>query len=200
MAELELVGPTQLEIGVRRQVFNATMRDARKAKGLTLSQLAQLVAPEGELNGDLTRKQSPSRMAQRLGTYERMVCMPPPEMAQEIADALEVPLNDIFPEVLRALPRPRPQEERVSADAFFAAVEDGLRGTIDEMLQRRLKARERQVIEGRFGFDGKAQTAEALGRSMGVTRMRVYQIETNALLKLRAHPIADFGLEAEGDG
>ena len=51
-----------------------------------------------------------------------------------------------------------------------------------------LNDREREVLEMRFGFrDGKTHTLEEVGKSFGVTRERVRQIEAKALRKLR-HP------------
>jgi RNA polymerase primary sigma factor len=51
-----------------------------------------------------------------------------------------------------------------------------------------LSEREREVLEMRFGLnDGKDHTLEEVGRSFGVTRERIRQIEAKALRKLR-HP------------
>jgi len=51
-----------------------------------------------------------------------------------------------------------------------------------------LSDREREVLEMRFGLnDGKDHTLEEVGRSFGVTRERIRQIEAKALRKLR-HP------------
>lgn len=51
-----------------------------------------------------------------------------------------------------------------------------------------LTDREREVLEMRFGLnDGKDHTLEEVGRSFGVTRERIRQIEAKALRKLR-HP------------
>lgn len=50
-----------------------------------------------------------------------------------------------------------------------------------------LPDKERTVIMLRFGLDGgEAQTLEEIGRALGLTRERVRQIETAALVKLRA--------------
>lgn len=51
-----------------------------------------------------------------------------------------------------------------------------------------LNEREREVLEMRFGLsDGKDHTLEEVGKSFGVTRERIRQIEAKALRKLR-HP------------
>lgn len=50
-----------------------------------------------------------------------------------------------------------------------------------------LPDKERQVVIRRFGLDGgEAQTLEDIGRSLGLTRERIRQIETAALASLRA--------------
>jgi RNA polymerase primary sigma factor/RNA polymerase nonessential primary-like sigma factor len=50
-----------------------------------------------------------------------------------------------------------------------------------------LPEKERQVVIRRFGLNGgEAQTLEEIGRSLGLTRERIRQIETTALASLRA--------------
>jgi RNA polymerase primary sigma factor len=51
-----------------------------------------------------------------------------------------------------------------------------------------LSGREKQVIEMRFGLkDGQPRTLEEVGKTFGVTRERIRQIESKTLSKLR-HP------------
>ena len=51
-----------------------------------------------------------------------------------------------------------------------------------------LTGRERRVLQLRFGLeDGRARTLEEIGKEFNVTRERIRQIETKALIKLR-HP------------
>lgn len=53
-------------------------------------------------------------------------------------------------------------------------------------LVARLDARERRIIQLRFGLDGgEAQTLQEIGESLGLSRERVRQIETRALEKMR---------------
>jgi len=58
-----------------------------------------------------------------------------------------------------------------------------LREALDE-----LNERERAVVRLRFGLeDGQAHTLEEVGKTFGVTRERIRQIESKTLAKLR-HP------------
>ncbi len=60
-----------------------------------------------------------------------------------------------------------------------------VRETVNGLLGK-LDARERRVLESRFGLGGAAeQTLEQLGRELGVTKERVRQIESRAQDKLR---------------
>lgn len=68
-----------------------------------------------------------------------------------------------------------------------AASKELLREQIRKVLDF-LSEREREVLEMRFGLnDGKDHTLEEVGKSFGVTRERIRQIEAKALRKLR-HP------------
>jgi RNA polymerase primary sigma factor len=68
-----------------------------------------------------------------------------------------------------------------------AASKELLREQIRTVLGH-LSDREREVLEMRFGLtDGKDHTLEEVGKSFGVTRERIRQIEAKALRKLR-HP------------
>lgn len=59
----------------------------------------------------------------------------------------------------------------------------------------RLKDREKEVIEERFGLiDGKPKTLEEIGRKYGVTRERIRQIEAKALKNLRDYTSREPGL------
>jgi RNA polymerase primary sigma factor len=78
------------------------------------------------------------------------------------------------------------------ADAAATAPEDAAVLAVESAALRaslgRLRERERQVIELRYGFtDGSPRTLEEVGREFAVTRERARQIEAKALTKLR-HP------------
>ncbi|MEJ7761176.1 MAG: RNA polymerase sigma factor RpoD [Thermomicrobiales bacterium] len=68
-----------------------------------------------------------------------------------------------------------------------AASRQMLKEQMEDVLET-LTARERQVLEMRFGLeDGRGRTLEEVGKTFGVTRERIRQIEAKALRKLR-HP------------
>jgi RNA polymerase primary sigma factor len=47
-----------------------------------------------------------------------------------------------------------------------------------------LPARERRVLELRFGFDGEPATLEAIGKELGVSRERIHQLQDDAFARL----------------
>jgi len=67
---------------------------------------------------------------------------------------------------------------------------------LDEWLHS-LSAREREVLEGRFGLhDREPETLEVLSRRLGLTRERVRQVQNEALGKLKRH-LARHGITRE---
>ena len=79
------------------------------------------------------------------------------------------------------------KDEKVESPENEAA-QGELLGRIDEVLGS-LSEREAQVIRLRFGIeDGYAHTLDQIGRTFGVSRERIRQIEERALNKLR-HPV-----------
>ena len=64
-----------------------------------------------------------------------------------------------------------------------------MRAEVDRILNRalgRLPARERYILERRFGMrDGSELTLEAVSRILKLSKERVRQLEREALLKLR---------------
>jgi RNA polymerase primary sigma factor len=80
-------------------------------------------------------------------------------------------------------------EDRTAVDPS-ETVEQLLQG---EQLRRLLDAlpeRERRILELRFGLDNDPQSLEAIGRTIGLTRERVRQLEHQALARLRHQPAA----------
>ena len=78
-----------------------------------------------------------------------------------------------------------------SAESPFDTASLSLRREDVEHALMALPERERQVIELRFGLLGEQPcTLEEVGRTFGVTRERIRQIETTTLKKLKVMPEA----------
>jgi RNA polymerase primary sigma factor len=81
-------------------------------------------------------------------------------------------------------------EDETAESPFELASENLRRENVKRALDA-LPAREREVIEMRYGLRGhKARTLEEVGRAFGVTRERIRQIENNTLKKLEGLPEA----------
>ena len=74
---------------------------------------------------------------------------------------------------------------------------DTLRKEAVRQALAKLPERERRILELRFGFDGEATSLEVIGKTLGVTRERVRQLERDAMAKLAdelAHLAAEMDL------
>ena len=133
-----------------------------------------------------------------------------PEPA-EIAAELRWPVGDVR-DILRvaqlpvSLEKPVGDEDEselgdfVADDAVLEPFEEASEHMQKEGVRRALEAlpeRERQVIELRYGLSGaEPLTLEEVGRTFGVTRERIRQIENNTLKKLKRLPEAQMLREA----
>ncbi len=133
-----------------------------------------------------------------------------PEPA-EIAEELRWPVADVR-DILRvsqlpvSLEKPVGDEDEselgdfVADDAVLEPFEEASEHLQKEGVRRALDAlpeRERQVIELRYGLSGaEPLTLEEVGRTFGVTRERIRQIENNTLKKLQRLPEAQMLREA----
>ncbi|HEY8490476.1 MAG TPA: sigma-70 family RNA polymerase sigma factor [Dehalococcoidia bacterium] len=125
------------------------------------------------------REPSPEQMAGALGVSLRRARRLATVAAQASA-SLEAPVTETgdthLADLLESAQLPSPEEE-----AERTLLLDEVRGRL-----RSLTLRERQVVALRYGLDGgEGRTLEQVGRTLGLTRERVRQIETNALRKLR---------------
>jgi RNA polymerase primary sigma factor len=117
---------------------------------------------------------------------------------EELAEATGIPVRHVF-EALGAA------EASISLNQSVGGDEEGELGDLfadheaadpvdeaDELLQKEgirraleaLPARERRVIELRFGFEGEQWTLEAIGAELSVTRERVRQLEAQGLARM----------------
>jgi len=133
-----------------------------------------------------------------------------PEPA-EIAGELRWPIADVR-DILRvsqlpvSLEKPVGDEDEselgdfVADDAVLEPFEEASEHLQKEGVRKALDAlpeRERQVIELRYGLSGvEPMTLEEVGRTFGVTRERIRQIENNTLKKLKRLPEAQMLREA----
>ena len=142
------------------------------------------------------------QLVQRLGREPEAV---------EIAEELRWPVSDVR-DILRvaqlpvSLEKPVGDEDEselgdfVADEAVLEPFEEASEHLQKEGVRRALDAlpeRERQVIELRYGL-GNAEplTLEEVGRTFGVTRERIRQIENNTLKKLKRLPEAQMLREA----
>ena len=78
-------------------------------------------------------------------------------------------------------------EDKDSVTPDEAATYQLLKEHINEVLEL-LTPREQRILKMRFGLDaGRSHTLEETGQEFGVTRERIRQIESKALLKLKKH-------------
>jgi RNA polymerase primary sigma factor len=143
----------------------------------------------------------------RVGHVERQLVQKlgrEPE-AVEIAEELRWPVSDVR-DILRvaqlpvSLEKPVGDEDEselgdfVADEAVLEPFEEASEHLQKEGVRRALDAlpeRERQVIELRYGLSGaEPLTLEEVGRTFGVTRERIRQIENNTLKKLKRLPEA----------
>jgi RNA polymerase primary sigma factor len=140
----------------------------------------RLVRTQRELLQKMGREPSSEEIATQMGI--------PAERVREIIKISQEPVS---------LEMPIGEEEDSHLgdfieDSKIVAPEDGatsdlLRDQVKAVLNQ-LTDREQQVLEMRFGLiDGNVRTLEEVGRTFGVTRERIRQIEAKALRKLR-HP------------
>ncbi|HWX96918.1 MAG TPA: sigma-70 family RNA polymerase sigma factor [Solirubrobacteraceae bacterium] len=136
------------------------------------------------------------RLIQELGREPRV---------EELAAELECPVREVR-DVMRmaqqpiSLEKPVGEEddsaladfvEDVSAESPFEIASESLRRENITRVLASLPAREREVIEMRYGIvGGRARTLEEVGRAFNITRERVRQIENRTLKKLQTLPEA----------
>ena len=74
--------------------------------------------------------------------------------------------------------------DETSLDPAEEAVESLRRQRVQRAVAE-LPERQRRIIELRFGFGGEAASLETIGKELGLTRERVRQLESEALMRLQ---------------
>jgi RNA polymerase primary sigma factor len=148
-----------------------------------VEKLNKVVHVERQLVQQLGREPTPDEIARELETSVR-----------EVRDVLRMAQQPI------SLERPVGEEddselgdfvEDQTAESPFELASEHLRRENLRRALNALPAREREVIEMRFGLKGeRPYTLEEVGRAFNVTRERIRQIENHTLKKLEALPEA----------
>jgi RNA polymerase primary sigma factor len=170
---------------IRQAVRRAIVDQSRTIRlpGHVAELLTRVNRAERELTARLGRQPLRDEVAQFLETD--------PERIEEARRAglaplsLEAPVGEG-----EALTRGDLIGDHAAGDAARASTEaTDLRERLGSALDG-LPARERQVLELRFGLDrGQERTLGEVGDELGISRERVRQVETSALRKLRADPL-----------
>jgi RNA polymerase primary sigma factor len=166
-----------------RQGITRALADHARTVRVPCHQVGTLAAMErvrGELAATIGREPTVEEIAATLGvTAEetrslRVVARHPVSLHEPLGGEGERSLGDFLDD-----PGAAPPGDTVDRHL--------LRERIEEVL-RSLTAREREVIELRFGLrDGQPRTLDEVARTYGITRERIRQIEARGLVKLR-HP------------
>jgi RNA polymerase primary sigma factor len=144
-----------------------------------VEKLNRILRSERKLRAELGREPVPVEIARELDlTIDEVEQI---RASAQVPVSLEKPVGDEdeseFGHFLTDETQPLPDEvadESMRRDALFSIL-----GT--------LSARERRVLELRYGLDGRTpQTLDEVGRAFNVTRERIRQIENQSLKKLRA--------------
>ena len=181
-----------------RQSISRTIDDQARAIRVPvhmLDAISKVRRAESAIFDEQGRTATPEQIADRLGmTPERVraIQKAAEEPAVQAMASLDVPVGeDGDAQIGDLVEDTRSVAPEVAVDAALMQEEVGI-------ALGSLAARERQVLELRFGMaDGREHTLEEIGREFGVSRERIRQIEDQALKKLR-HPsrtarLAGFG-------
>lgn len=184
-------------LGFRGGFFNRAMRDRRLALGWTQAQLGEAAHVPKQV----------------MGHYETLRSYPPADRRRRIAAVLGLSTDELFPPWLEMMVQERairdvplaslnelvdhaPRALALAAssavvDPSEIATENAADAGLHEAVRRQLDgltARERRVVEIRFGFeDGRPRTLQEAAEVFGLHRESIRQIEARALRKMR-HP------------
>jgi len=149
----------------------------------------------------------PVHMVETINRFQRLSRQLMQELSreptpEEVADAMKIDVSKVH-EILKISQEPTSLETPVGDEEdshlgdfiqdtsaptpYDATSKQLLKEQMEEVLST-LSDREKRVLIYRFGLDdGRAKTLEEVGKTFGVTRERIRQIEAKALRKLR-HP------------
>ena len=144
--------------------------------------IRKITRMESELAGrGLSRRERISAIARALGNSEDQImkCIQLRQRIMKCA-SLDMPVDEESDAVLGDIV---PADRKDSPEDLIE--QKCLKNELLNALHM-LNDREEQIIIRRYGLDGMGErTLEEIGREMGVTRVRIHQIEKNAMAKLR---------------
>ncbi|MCZ6700851.1 MAG: RNA polymerase sigma factor RpoD/SigA [bacterium] len=164
-----------------RQAIMHAMAEQSGTVRLPLKQagiLYKISEKQNELQKQLAREPSAEEMAEALG-------LSPEELESLLRVSrthlsLDAPIGDFeetsHMDLLEAKDIPSVEEQ---------ILQSALASEINTMLEE-LPPREQKILRMRFGFEGKPQTLEEIGRELNLSRERIRQIEKKAKGRLRA--------------
>lgn len=166
---------------IRQSVERAIMNQARTIR-LPVhigKEYNAMLRATGELRTELEREPTDKEVAERMGKSEQRVSdLHGASQFTESADVLlheegDFTLYDVTEDENATLP-----DEELDAS---------IRADLLEQWLSQLSDKEREIVTLRFGLEGnqEAWTLEAIGRTMGVTRERIRQVQVGALQSLR---------------
>ena len=150
-----------------------------------LSEVSKLAAAQQKLTHDLGREPLEREVAATMGISVRRMreirfsTHLPSSLDQALGEDGTTSLADQLADTSEPGPERLAERALLTREAELA-------------LTLALTPREKRVLQMRFGLsDGNIYPLESIGRSLGITRERVRQIEKNALWKLRAPDVSD---------
>jgi RNA polymerase primary sigma factor len=148
-----------------------------------VERLNRVIYAERELIQRLGREPTPAEIAAELDCTAREVrevlrmAQQPISLEKPVGEEEDSSLGDFV--------------EDASAESPFEIASEALRRQSVERVLAALPAREREVIEMRYGITGgRVKTLDEVGRAFNITRERVRQIESRTLKKLQTLPEA----------
>lgn len=177
-----------MKLALIQKLRHGAIWEAMRARGWNQRQLAEYLGINQNACGDmLAFKWIPTK----------------PEIHLKLMELTGIAIDDLFPaeayKLLKGLPTTNEEIREVTPQLLRQAVERlSLPSPEQQLLEaepgvrlhaalKTLNPKEQHILERRFGFNGPAETYEAIGDTFGVSRERIRGIEAQAMRKLR-HP------------
>ncbi len=166
-----------------RQAISRYLQDKENMIRVPVNRLQQINTYKNEvtyLKEKLRRKPTDSEVAHDLGWSEELVAKIKTIALNPLS--LDAPMGNEDEDFTLA----DTISDKQNANPEAAVCNKLMAYQLQKDMASYLTPKEQQVLSRRFGFDdGAGQTLEEVGQGLGLTRERIRQIETTALLKLR---------------